>query len=148
MKAQKILFATDFSTCDDEALKMATSLARSRGAALLIVHVEEPPALYGEGMMYYGMPNPTADLQRMMLKKLVPSDPNVRYEHRLITGAPALAIIDLAEEEDVDLIVIGTHGRSGIDRVLMGSVAEMVLRRATCPVLTFKQQREVPVKSE
>ena len=147
MNVHKILVATDFSTCNDEALEMATSVARSSGAAMLIVHVEEPPAIYSEGMMYYGMPNPTAEHQRRMLENLVPDDPVVRYEHRLITGTPAPAIVKLAKQEKVDLIVIGTHGRTGIDRMLVGSVAEAVLRRANCSVLTFKQTKRTPVKT-
>ena len=74
-----------------------------------------------------------------MLEAVVPTDPTVPYEHRLITGDPATAIARLAEEEQADLIVMGTHGRTGLTRLLMGSVAEAVVRRAPCPVLTYKQ---------
>jgi universal stress protein A len=138
---QKILFPTDFSHASDAALDLATSQARERGATLLIVHVEEPPAAYGGGEMYYGMPDPaTEDLNRMLLEVL-PTDPAVPYEHHLITGDPAVAIARLAEQENVELIVMGTHGRTGLLRLLMGSVAEAVVRRATCPVLTLKQPR-------
>jgi nucleotide-binding universal stress UspA family protein len=63
----------------------------------------------------------------------------VPYEHHLITGDPATAVVQLAEEENVDMIVMGTHGRTGLSRLLMGSVAEAVVRKANCPVLTFKQ---------
>lgn len=139
---RKILFPTDFSHTGDAALALATSLARERGATLLVVHVEEPPAAYGGGEMYYGMPDPmTEDLQRM-LNAVVPPDPAVPYEHRLITGDPASAITRLAQEEEVDLIVMGTHGRTGLMRFLMGSVAEAVVRRAPCPVLTLRQPGE------
>jgi universal stress protein A len=139
MKAHKILFPTDFSHCGDAALKMATSLARDAGAKLLIVHVEEPPVAYGGGEMYYGVPEPASEDLRHMLEAVVPTDPGVPYEHRLITGDPSTAIARLAEEEQVDLIVMGTHGRTGLTRLLMGSVAEAVVRRAPCPVLTYKQ---------
>ena len=74
-----------------------------------------------------------------MLKEVVPTDPQVACEHRLLTGDPAVAIARLAEEEHADLIVMGTHGRTGLTRLLMGSVAEAVVRRAPCPVLTYKQ---------
>ncbi|MCE9525416.1 MAG: universal stress protein, partial [Planctomycetales bacterium] len=73
------------------------------------------------------------------LNKITPSDSNVPVERRLLAGDPAEAIIRLAETEKADLIVIGTHGRRGLRRVLMGSVAEVVVRTASCPVLTVKQ---------
>jgi len=136
---RKILFPTDFSHTGDAALDLATSLARERGATLLIVHVEEPPAAYGGGEMYYGMPDPATEDLKKMLTEIVPGDPQVHHEHRLITGDPAVAIARLAEQEGVELIVMGTHGRTGLLRLLMGSVAEAVVRRAPCPVLTLKQ---------
>ena len=148
MKAKKIIFPTDFSHCGDAALKMATSLARDAGATLLIVHVEEPPVAYGGGEMYYGVPDPASDDLRRMLQAVVPTDPNVPYEHRLITGDPSTAIARLAEEENADLIVMGTHGRTGLTRLLMGSVAEAVVRRAPCPVLTYKQTDHTATDTE
>ena len=139
MNAKKILFPTDFSHTGDAALAMATSLARDSGAKLLIVHVEEPPVAYGGGEMYYGMPDPATDDLRKMLHEIKPADPNVPHEHHLVTGDPASAICRLAESENVDMIVLGTHGRTGLTRLLMGSVAEAVVRRAHCPVLTYRQ---------
>ena len=139
MSQMKILFPTDFSHTGDAALEMATTIARDRGGKLLIVHVEEPPTVYGGGEMYYGLPDPaTEDLQRM-LGEVKPDDESIPYEHHLVTGDPASGIIRLAESEDVDLIVLGTHGRTGLSRLLMGSVAEVVVRRAPCPVLVMKQ---------
>ncbi len=140
MQAKKIIFPTDFSHCGDAALKMATSLARDTGATLLIVHVEEPPIAYGGGEMYYGVPEPASEDLLRMLQEVVPTDASVVYEHRLITGDPSTAIAKLADEEKADLIVMGTHGRTGFTRLLMGSVAEAVVRRAPCPVLTYKQR--------
>ena len=139
MQAKKILFPTDFSHTGDAALEMATALARDTGATLLIVHVEEPPTAYGGGELYYGIPEPATEDLRKMLHKIQPADPDVPYEHRLITGEPAHAVTRLAEEEEVDMIVMGTHGRTGLSRLLMGSVAEAIVRRAKCPVLTYKQ---------
>lgn len=142
MNQRKILFPTDFSHTGDAALEHASSLARERGATLLIIHVEEPPAAYGGGEMYYGLPDPaTEDLQRM-LSEVRPVDPRIPHEHRLLTGDPAATIVRAAEEEDAELIVMGTHGRTGLMRLLMGSVAEAVVRRAPCPVLTVKQPDE------
>lgn len=139
MQAKKILFPTDFSHCGDAALAHATSLARDSGATLLIVHVEEPPVAYGGGEMYYGIPEPATEDLKRMLAEVKPTDESVPYEHHLIVGDPASAIARLAEDENVDLIVMGTHGRTGISRLLMGSVAEAVVRHAPCPVFTYKE---------
>ena len=139
MTAKKILFPTDFSECSDAGLEHATALARQLGATLLIVHVEEPPLAYAGGEMYYGVPEPDTRALEEMLKKVRPTDPSIPYEHRLVVGSPAHAICDLAEEENVDMIVMGTHGRTGLKRLLMGSVAEHVVRWANSPVLTFKE---------
>jgi len=142
MVAKKILFSTDFSTCGDAALNWATSLARDTNARLLILHVQEPPIVYGYGAAYYGVVNPDLDQQREMLEKVVPKDPSVSFEHHLVEGTPAEAIVRFADREGVDLIVMGTHGRTGISRALMGSVAEAVVRHASCPVLTFRQPED------
>jgi universal stress protein A len=108
MNAPKILFPTDFSTLSKTALDTATALARDRGAKLLIVHVQEPPIAYGGGEFYYGIEEPDRrDLQRM-LQEVLPSDPVVGYEHRLIAGTPAEAIVNLAKTEAVDMIVLAT----------------------------------------
>ncbi|MGE0759903.1 MAG: universal stress protein [Pirellulaceae bacterium] len=138
MNVKKILFPTDFSHTGDAALEMATALARDSGATLIIAHVEESPNVYAGGEFYYGIPNPPTDELRRMLDEVKPTDPSVAYEHRLLTGDPAATIVRLAEEEGVDMIVLGTHGRTGILRMLMGSVAEAIVRRAKCPVLTYK----------
>lgn len=139
MNVKKILFPTDFSHTGDAALNLATSLARDNGATLLIAHVEEPPVAYGGGEMYYGIPDPATEDLKRMLQEIKPTDPAVPFEHHMVTGDPSAAIARLAEEEGADLIVMGTHGRTGISRMVMGSVAEAVVRRAPCPVLTFKK---------
>jgi nucleotide-binding universal stress UspA family protein len=144
MNARKILFPTDFSPASQEALQWATSLARDSGATLLIAHVEEPPLAYGGGELYYGGDDEMTreELKRSLLQ-IVPTDHNVAYDHMLLVGDPAMAIVHAAEKEGADLIVMGTHGRSGLSRLLMGSVAETVIRKAKCPVLTIKQPAEV-----
>ena len=138
MNASKILCPTDFSTMGQTALEMATSLARDRGATLVIVHVEEPPMAYGGGELYYGIEEPNREELKRMLSEVVPADPAVPYEHRLMIGSPATAIVEMAQRENVNLIVMPTHGRTGLMRLLMGSVAEEVVRKAKCPVLTVK----------
>ncbi len=145
MNANKILYPTDFSTAGHTALEMATSLARDRGATLVIMHVEEPPMAYGGGELYYGIDEPDKEELKRMLSEVVPTDSAVAYEHRLMIGSPAQAILEMAERENADLIVMATHGRTGLFRMLMGSIAEEVVRKAQCPVLTVKGV--VPVKA-
>ncbi len=90
-------------------------------------------------------PNPEI---RKMLEAVVPADKDIKYEHHLVLGTPAEDIVRIASEQNADLIVIGTHGRTGLKRVLMGSVAEAVMRRATCPVLTVKQSDKSPAPDQ
>jgi len=143
MNANKILFPTDFSSASQEALRWATALARDSGASITIVHVEEPPMAYGGGEMYIGDDEGHREELKKSLVEVVPSDPSIHFEHKLMVGDPANAIVQLAEDENADFIVIGTHGRTGLTRLLMGSVAESVVRRAKCPVLTIKQPAPV-----
>ena len=145
MNAKKIVFPTDFSKCSDAGLSYAETLARDSDALLLIVHVEEPAAAYGGGEMYYGILEPDDAELRRMLHDIRPANPEVRFEHRLLMGDPAETIVELAQQESADLIVMSTHGRTGFKRLLMGSVAETVVRRAPCPVMVFKPCREAVV---
>jgi nucleotide-binding universal stress UspA family protein len=142
MQARKILFPTDFSEASEGAWQMAQDLAAQTGAMLLIVHVCSPPAYTGSEMYYIAAPHDEAGL-RQRLQSLLPSDPAVRHSHCLLSGDPAGEILRLAEEEQVDLIVMGTHGRTGLLRLLHGSVAEAVVRRASCPVITVKHLPEL-----
>ena len=148
MNAKKIIFPTDFSHCGDAALDYATALARESGGTILIVHVEEPTVAYGGGEMYYGILEPDYHELLKMLHEVKPADPTVTIEHRLLRGDgnPAKKIVHLAKEEKADLIVMGTHGRTGVTRALMGSIAEAVVRRAPCPVLIMKQgsEKQIP----
>lgn len=138
-QASKIMFPTDFSPLGDAGLAYATALAKQSGAELLIVHVEEPPLAYGGGELYAGATVVNSDELREALHRVKPKDPAVPFEHRMVMGSPAREIVRLADEEHVDLIVMSTHGRTGLSRLLMGSVAEEVVRRAACPVFTLRQ---------
>ena len=140
-----ILVPTDFSTASDAALPHAEALARQKSASLLILHVEEPPLAYGGGELYYGLPDPNSERILKMLEDVRPTDQTVAFTHRLTMGDPAGEIVRIAAEEGVEMIVLGTHGRSGMTRMLMGSVAETVVRRATCPVLVYRAAAETLV---
>jgi len=139
MPQPTILFSTDFSHASDAALPHAEALARQQGARLLIVHVEEPPLAYGGGELYYGPLEPDTARIRTMLEAVKPVDASVPFEQRLAMGDPAAEICRIAADEGAKLIVLGTHGRGGLLRLLMGSVAESILHRAPCPVLVYRE---------
>jgi nucleotide-binding universal stress UspA family protein len=145
MRLRKILVPIDFSPAGEEAVEVAASLARDNGGKLLIIHAEEPPIAYGGGEMYASSEPDRAEL-RKRLREVVPTV-QVLCTHKLVEGDPAEAIIQIAELENIDLIVMSTHGRTGLTRLLMGSVAEAVVRRAPCPVLTVKQPAAVPAEA-
>ncbi|MFM8634571.1 MAG: universal stress protein [Planctomycetia bacterium] len=142
MAQKTILFPTDFSLASDAALSHAEALATSMAARLLIVHVEEPPLAYGGGELYYGIPEPSSERILAMLEDVKPADPAIPFAHRLTMGDPAAEVIRIAQEEKADMIVLGTHGRTGMMRLLMGSVAEAIVRRAPCPVLIYREMAE------
>lgn len=135
MIERKILFATDFSSTDREAFHQACLFARAWQAKLLIVHVNESNSS-----------SRSQDVETMETKKgidvlgmdLHNSHDRISHEHITRTGDPAEVILGIEQEQNVDLIVLGTHGRKGFQRVLHGSVAETVIRCSHCPVLTLR----------
>ena|SRR5581483_11873525 len=132
-----ILHPTDFSEHSQFAWRLACALARDYGARLVVVHVIDlPVAVYGEGVMV----SEPEDYQAVEeeLDRMHAPDPNVRVEHRVLEGDPVEEILVAARQAHAELIVMGTHGRTGLERLLMGSVAEQVVRRSTCPVLTVR----------
>ncbi len=144
-----ILHPTDFSEYSDYAFRLASSLARDHGARLMVLHVLERPLLTYTGVMTAPPPPPPSAEQRQavqeQLHRIKPPDPAIGVEHLLEEGDPATAILQVAQERRCELIVMGTHGRTGLGRLLMGSVAEQVVRNAPCPVLTVRlPQRLVP----
>ncbi len=138
MNMQSILVATDFSEASQAALRLGTSLAADTGARLLIVHVEAPEVILGGEELDVVVQPLESSVTKRLLEHETPTDPHVPYEHHLLTGSASGEIVRFARERAVDLIVIGTHGRAGALRLLLGSVAESVVRHAPCPVLTVK----------
>jgi nucleotide-binding universal stress UspA family protein len=137
-EARRIIHPTDFSVNSRAALKVARSLARDLGARLLILHVT-PPAILIDGSVA-GEIDPSA--YRASLEDLRTSldGPDLKYpvETQLVLGLDREEILRTAQETGCDLIVMGTHGRTGLGRLLLGSVAESVLPRASCPVMIVK----------
>jgi len=140
--AKKILVPIDFSHTGDVALEYASSLAKEHNSLLMLVHVQELPRSYW-GEMYYGIPEPSREELNNMLSDVQAGDDQVDVQYLLLSGHPAGAIVQLAEDEGVDLIVLGSHGRTGFSRAILGSVAEAIVRHATCPVLVCKPQHTV-----
>jgi nucleotide-binding universal stress UspA family protein len=134
-----ILHPTDFSEPAGEAFGLACALARDHGARLLVLHVGPAPVLpYVPGMVPLDLTTWVLHA-RQKLARLHPPGPGVELDGRLVLGTSVAAeIVRAAGAEGCDLIVMGTHGRSGLRRALLGSVAEEVLRKAPCPVLTIR----------
>ena len=148
MKLHKVLCPIDFSPTSDNALRLAAALARESQAELAIVYVDEGPLAYDAGIAGFVESQEDQISTSQRLKAAGNSVHGVNWHDHQLQGDPADEIVRLAEEEGVDLIVMATHGHTGLMRVLMGSVAESVVRRAPCPVLTLKQPAVIADDSE
>jgi nucleotide-binding universal stress UspA family protein len=146
LEIHSLLFPTDFSECGNFALSYAASLARTFNAKIICVNVIEPivPTVGYSGMTE---PLPIADIADQLedsaereLPKLAECDEcaGIEVDELVVHGEAASEIVRVAREHHVDLIVISSHGRTGLGRILFGSTAEAVVRHATCPVLVVK----------
>jgi nucleotide-binding universal stress UspA family protein len=146
--ARQILVPTDFSEPSRAALEYAASIAKMLGASIDVFHVWEVPSFTPPGTVVLG-----ASAGELSLDELVRRSAHEALEAfvekardegiavrsgRAERGVPAEAIVDAAKVGNYDLIVIGTHGRTGLSRVMLGSVAEHVVRHAHCPVLSVR----------
>jgi nucleotide-binding universal stress UspA family protein len=142
-----ILHPTDFSVPSDYAFRTACALARDYGARLVALHVVTiPTVVYGEGMVLPDVSNYHEEARAKLDRLEAPA--NVRLERRAVEGEPVTEILRGAEAARADMIVMGTHGRTGLSRLLMGSVAEKVVRQAACPVLTVRMPLAEAVPAE
>lgn len=150
---RNILVPIDFSEHSDLAFRVACTMARDTNATIIALHVMIPPTIvYGEGVVPPVPEDYPAEWQRK-LEAIEAPTPNVVVDHELIEGDPAKQILDAARVHHCDLIVMGTHGRTGFGRLILGSVAEKVMRKAPCPVLTVRAQptpkaAETPAREE
>ena len=141
---KRILMPTDFSDYSKEALDYAVYLAKTFGADLYLLHVYEAPLLIPSGETLNVRPEVHQwfrDLKEGASKSLDAQADKVRrfgvQVHPILReGHPFREILNIAGEISADLIVLGTHGRTGLPHVLLGSVAERVVRKASCPVFT------------
>ena len=142
MQLKQILIPIDFSDYSDQALRWGVSLAQKYGAQLLLLHVipevlEEVSAREsaGEQLVIELTAEVEAQLHEIARQGL---KEGVAVDVRVADGEPADAILRMARQEKVDLIVMGTHGRTGLSHLLLGSTAEAVVRAAACPVFTVR----------
>jgi nucleotide-binding universal stress UspA family protein len=142
-----ILHPTDFSDCSEYAMRLARSLANDYGARLVAVHVA--PTEIIDARLIGGPYDPTRRLLGLeaRLREIFEQDYDTQAEVRVLEGDPAEAILREAEEVRADLIVMGRSGRSGLGRLLLGSVVEAVMRQAHCPVLTVRGPVEIAAQS-
>lgn len=149
-RLKKILLPTDFSGCANYALPYAAAIARATRAQIICVHVVEPvvPAVGYTGL---ADPMPIADISEQLedsaerqLPKLAECEEctGLNVEEVIVHGDAAAEIVRVASEQEVDLIVISSHGRTGLGRIIFGSTAESVVRHASCPVLVVKPPPE------
>jgi len=133
---ETILFATDFSSSSNVALPYAADLARSFGSQLLALHVKEP-ANYALSPEVWASAEAACDLEMDVLRTRLKHE-GTGITTEVLEGEGGLwpALASVLESRQIDLIVLGTRGRTGIGKALLGSHAEEILRRATCPVLT------------
>ena len=139
MCGPKILCPVDFSEFSDAALATAVPLARAKQGSLYLLHVVEPIPPMGAGHTAIAFTDRDMRELQSRLNDTLSNVNDVIVERYMEHGDPANEIVDFAEEHGIDLIVMGTHGRTGMSRVAMGSVAERIVRKATCAVLTVKQ---------
>lgn len=137
MHTKKILCPLDLSTNSLEAIDVATSLAKAENGEVIFLFTAIPELPTESGYAAIEMAAAEKAAQQE-LEQIRPSDPKVAFRHEVRRGDPATEIVKYADENAVDMIVITTHGRTGLSRLLMGSVAEHVVRKAHCPVLTVR----------
>jgi nucleotide-binding universal stress UspA family protein len=142
IRIQRILYPTDFSSYSNQAYFHAVAQAEKHGASLTVLFVYNPdkittpdnPSSLEEARAYW----------QKQLESIRPIDPRIPVRHVLLEGDPAEEIVRYGRDAGIDLIVMGTHGRTGLERLLMGSVAERVLREASCSVLVVKLPKGIP----
>ncbi|MFQ5410981.1 MAG: universal stress protein [Phycisphaerae bacterium] len=144
---QRILFPTDFSDLSLHGLRYARSFAEAYSAELHLIHVVDEASLYWMAMGPNSLPvgpstEELVEISRKEMESFVGEhlgDLTPPLITEVVMGRPFMEIINYARDTTIDLIVIGTHGRSGLQHALLGSVAEKVVRKAPCPVLTIRQ---------
>lgn len=143
-KIQKILFPTDFSENSNYAFDYALDLSKKFGARLYILHVIheliDTTGFYVPNISLDQLQTDLVKGAEEMMGRFIKEKMGEfkEYETMNIIGLPHIEVMNVAKDKGIDMIVMGTHGRTGIDRVLFGSTAEKVVKKAPCPVLTVR----------
>lgn len=143
----KIVHPTDFSDCAALAQATAVDLVGKLGGEIVLLQVLVETPLYGESVLNMPKVQSVYDAQRKWAEATLEArvgdlrQRGIKASWRAQVGVPFEEIVRVATEERADMIVMGTHGRSGLNRALLGSVAERVIRLAPCPVLTVRQPK-------
>lgn len=145
LQFNKILVPIDFSDFSKSALKYAVTFAQQYHSKLILIYVMEPviyPPDFSMGQIT--LPTVNFDMDKRAKEELdklaeVEIGSLVQVQTLIKTGKPFVEIIETAKDEDVDLIIISTHGHSGVEHILFGSTADKVVRKAPCPVLTLRE---------
>lgn len=140
---KRVLVPTDFSLCSAAALKYGRALCQAFDAKLHLLHVIQDP--YTQPWAAEAFPAPLGEMleqwqeqARQRLAALLPEDDRAGATIATVVGSPFYEIVRYAAEQQIDLIVVGTHGRGPLSHMLLGSVTEKVVRKAPCPVLTVR----------
>ena len=151
IKIKRLLAPTDFSESSKQALHYAIEFARSFSAELHLLTVIEPVVYPAEMFSQVGMVDVEAVMEKSSKEEMegwvkMSANDGITTVTAVAHGRPFAEIIRYAQEHQIDLIIVGTHGRSGIDHLILGSTAEKVVRKAPCPVLTVRpEEREIVV---
>ncbi len=139
LSIRTILHPTDFSERAEAAFRLAAALARDYHAHLIVLHVQPLPVIgFGQGVVPPFPEGEDEALSTQLSDYVAKEDKTDDIEEMMVQGEPGAMILQCAREKKCDLIVMGTHGLTGLGRMLMGSVAEQVVRSADCPVLTVR----------
>lgn len=142
----KILVPLDFSRCSEYALEYAKAIVKPLHGSLHLLHVLEPPVSYSEwgySFAQEGIANVHKQAETAMEKEVETlAKEGITASSEIMTGTPYYSIASYADERGMDLIIMSTHGRRGVQRFLMGSTTERVLRTAHCPVLSVHPPQE------
>jgi universal stress protein A len=141
----RIVVPTDFSGCSEEAWALTRGIAGAVGSEIVLVHVFVEPPSYGEPSLPVNSAWQVIESALKWVEEELEKwadaarEKGISVRTLVRTGSPYQEIVDLATDERADLVAMGTHGRSGVSRLLLGSVADRVIRLAPCPVLTVRK---------
>ncbi len=145
LRIKKILAPIDLSELSEDGVRLALEIGKSQGAEVIVYHVVEPNGVFHNELASYGELDRIkliADGKRLLATfvrdKFAEVAPEVKISQDVEVGTPYSKILDRAAKEGVDLIVMSTHGKTGLLYCLIGSVAELVVRLAACPVLSVQ----------